>query len=116
MALEGDYRVLLFLSFIEIKVCVLVWVYLSSHLSDFIICIVCRNPVCLCAQRGNHNQCWEPLSAMSVSHVCHQAVDESSIEFDPLCFLLLFWQKLRCSREVVSQEEAEEVEEKLGPD
>lgn len=116
MALEGDYRVLLFLSFIEIKVCVLVWVYLSSHLSDFIICIVCRNPVCLCAQRGNHNQCWEPLLDMSVSHVCHQAVDESSIEFDPLRFLLLSWQKLRCSREVVSQEEAEEVEGKLGPD
>lgn len=39
LALEGDYRVLLFLGFIETEVCVyLCGFYLSSHLSDFIIC------------------------------------------------------------------------------
>lgn len=51
----------------------------------------------------------------SVSHVCCQAVDESSIEFDPLHSPLSSWQNSRCWRETVSLKEAEEVEEKLGP-
>lgn len=57
LASEGDYSVLSLLSFTEIKVCVCVWAYLSSHLSDFIpLCVVCRSLAHFCVQRGNHKK------------------------------------------------------------
>lgn len=61
---------------------------------------------------------WDPLLALSVSHICYQAIDQSGTGLDPLHFLLPSWQRLEWARQqpkVVSQEGTEEVEGKLGP-
>lgn len=77
------------------------------------LCIVYRSPVCLCEQRENHNS---RTFLPHLSYICHQAVDWSSSELDPLYFLLPLLVQigmLKGATKVVGQEEAEEVEETL---
>lgn len=49
------------------------------------VCIVCRSPVCLCAQRGKP-QLILGSSFSCMSHIYHQAGDWNSIKFDPISY------------------------------
>lgn len=111
-ALEGDYRVLLFLSFIGTKVCVCLCGFdLSSQLSDFIICALSAGILFASVHKGRitinagikHVPCLLPDSWWEQHWIW------------PPPFPLPSWQNSRCWREAVSLKEAEEVEEKLGP-
>lgn len=81
LASEGDYSFVP--KFIEIKVCICVWVFLSSHLLNFIICAMSAGVLFT----SGHNEGTILGSSFShISHICNQAGGQSSTEFGPISF------------------------------
>lgn len=58
LAAMGDYRVPLFLTFAEIKVCVYLWGFACHQTDQISSSVLCLRDPCfsLCTKRGNHGK------------------------------------------------------------
>lgn len=97
LSIRGDYRVLLFLSFIEIKVCVYVCGFIWHH--TYQISSSALSTAGLFASVNKEGTITLRSFLLQLSYICHHTVDQSSSELDALYFLLPSWWRLECSRE-----------------